>query len=624
MSDLNRSGEPVDPRRLVVLSAVFSLLFLWYSGYLLYLQLVKGVEFKAKAAGISRQTTVIPAQRGEIYDRTMSIPLVLNNESFAVDLIPAELPAALRDTFFSKLALILDRQQDDLRKRISPSEYHLYQAIEIAESVPYDKVASIAERIDEFPGVAWHVKPKRNYLETGSIAHVIGYVGNITREEYKVLYNKGYGTGDVIGKSGIEKQYDSILRGKDGREYRTVDVKGRKILQSDRMIDPPIPGQNIVLTIDRKIQLVAEKALGPRMGSVVVLKPATGEVLAMVSYPWYNPNLFGDVNASKEYLQILNDPNTPLLNRTIQSSYPPASTFKAVMATGILGEGKFPAEKKVLCPGEISYGDRIFRCWIKRPGHGYLDLRGAIAQSCDVYFWTVMRDYVGIERMVSYARDFGLGQISGIDLPGELSGFVPTPKWKENKFHERWLGGDTMNMSIGQGYMLVTPLQLANVYALIVNGGVVYKPHVLKEVRDAANGALVKRVVPEALFTAPFDKEDIRLVRSYLREVVTTGTARYSAPAKAVQVAGKTGTAEVGLADRWHSWFVGFGPYDAKDPEDVIVVVVMTEASNPWEWWTPFASAIIFQSVFADQTFEEAVDALGISNAAIERRNKVE
>ncbi len=622
MSDLHRTGEPVDPRRLSALAFVFAAIFVWYGGYLLFLQLVKGVEFKAKAAGISRQTTVIPSQRGEIYDRAQSIPLVLNNDSFAVDLVPAELPSELRDTVWGKLAQVLERPQDELRKRIAPAEYHMYQPIEIAESVPYEKVAAIAERIDEFPGVTWHVKPKRNYLETGSISHVIGYVGNITREEYKQLFNKGYSTGDVIGKSGIEKQYDEILRGKDGREFRTVDVKGKDVLSSNRLVEPPQPGQNIVLTIDRKLQIVAEKALGQRPGSVVVLKPATGEVLAMVSYPWFNPNLFGEVSGNREYVRVMNDANTPLLNRTIQSAYPPASTFKAIMATAILGEDKFPAEKTVLCPGEISYGDRVFRCWIRRPGHGYLDLRGAIAQSCDIYFWTVMRDNVGMERMVAYARDFGLGQATGIDLPGELSGFVPTPKWKENRFHERWLDGDTMNMSIGQGYLLVTPLQLANAYALLVNDGVVYKPHLLKEVRDQTSGALVKRVVPEVLFKAPFDKDDLKLVRGYLREVVTTGTARYSIPTRVVQVAGKTGTGEFGLSDRWHSWFASFGPYDAKNPEDAIVVIAMIEATK--EWWTPFISAIVFQAAFADQTYEEALATLGISNVAAVRQNRMD
>ena len=599
--------------RINILSAAAILLFVLYSGYLFYLQVIRGGEYQNRARNIARQTTLLPAQRGEIYDRDYKLPFVINTDSFAVDLIPAEIPQARRQAVFASLAEALSIPETEIEKRVPPSYYHFYQPLEILGSVPYATITSLAERIDEFPGVSWHVKPVRNYLETGSITHVLGYVGDITKDELKLLYNQGYQSGDVIGKAGIEKQYDLLLRGKDGHEYRTVDVHGKNVnaQNEESLVDPPVMGSNLVLTIDSGIQKVAEKALGQRMGSVVVLKPATGEVLALVSYPWYDPNAFSGIGAGNAYAQLLADPNTPLLDRAIQSSYPPASTFKTVLTAGILEEKAFPPDKKILCQGQVSYGDRVFNCWVHRPGHGWLDLRGGLANSCDIYFWQVGRDYLGVERIVSYAREFGYGKATGIDLPGEIEGFVPTPQWKERRFHEKWSGGDTMNLSIGQGYTLVTPLQMADMMAMVVNDGVVYKPHVLKEIRDPVSGAIVKRVEPEQILRSRISKETFATVREDLRAVVTEGSARFPVNTKAVEVAGKTGTAEVGLKDHWHSWFASFAPAVPVNPDEEVVVVVMVEASNPWEWWAPYASSIIHQAIFAHQTFDEAVDTLG-------------
>jgi penicillin-binding protein 2 len=587
-------------------------IFAGYSFYLFYLQAIRGGEFRNRATRIAQQSDVITAQRGEIYDRTYSVPFVLNTDSFAIELVPAELPASRRDSVFSALSKLLDMSIDDIRKKVPPSYYHLYQPIEILGSVPYSTVTFLAERIDDFPGVSWRSKPVRNYLETGSLSHVIGYVGDITKDELKLMYNQGYKSGDVIGKAGIEKQYDMTLRGKDGREYHTVDVKGKNVASEQGSVDPPVMGSNIVLTIDDTIQKLVEKALGPRMGSAIVLKPATGEILAMVSYPWYNPNLFTGAGAGDAYAKLITDPNTPLLNRAIQSSYPPASTFKTILTTGIIEEQAFPVDKKVLCRGEIYYGDRMFHCWVPKPGHGWLDLKGALANSCDIYYATVGRDDLGIERIVSYAKEFGYGKATGIDLPGELEGFVPTPQWKERRSHEKWSGGDTMNLSIGQGDLLVTPLQMADMMAMVVNDGVVYQPHVLKEVRDPASGAIIQSAQPVEILHSRISKETFAQVREDLRGVITEGSARVPVNTKAVQVAGKTGTAEVGLKDHWHSWFVAFGPYDAVDPKDQVVVVVMVEASNPWEWWAPYASNIIFQGMFAGQSYDKAVDTLGL------------
>jgi penicillin-binding protein 2 len=609
--DGNREERPL--LRIRALQVVFIGVFVVYAIRLFGMQILSGDLYRSRAERIARRTTVIPAQRGEIYDRNFNVPMVLNIDSFAVTLVPAEVPRGQIATVFTRLSDLLGIPKSQFEKRVPPAYYHLYQSIELVSNVSIETIGMLAERIDELPGVSWQSKPIRSYVDTGSLSHIIGYVGDITREELKVLYNKGYALGDIIGKAGIEKQYDEVLRGKVGQEVRVVDVRGRKIQEDlgDYGFAPEM-GKNIVLSIDRNIQELAEKALGERMGSVVVMKPNTGEILAMVSFPWYDPNIFNQTDIGDAYQMMIEDPKKPFLNRAIQSSYPPASAFKVVMTAGILEEKAFSPDKTIDCDGEIAYGDRVFRCHIRKPGHGPLDLRGALAQSCDVYYWIVSRDNLGIERMVAYAKEFGFGAITGIDLPGEIAGFVPTPQWKERRFHEKWLGGDTMNMSIGQGYTLVTPLQMANMVAMTVNDGVVYQPSVLKEIRDPVSGAVTRSVKPTVLHKSSISPETFATVRSNMRAVVSEGTARFPLNIKSVQIAGKTGTAEVGIADRWHSWFASYAPFDTRNPDEQVVVSIIVEASNPWEWWAPYASAIIYQGIFAGQNYEEAVKALGL------------
>jgi penicillin-binding protein 2 len=234
-----------------------------------------------------------------------------------------------------------------------------------------------------------------------------------------------------------------------------------------------------------------------------------------------------------------------------------------------------------------------------------------MAQSCDVYYWILGRDYLGVDRIISYARKYGFGENTGIDLPGEISGFIPTPQWKDTRNHERWLGGDTMNMSIGQGYTLVTPIQMAGMVGMVLNDGTMYRPHVLKEVRDPVSGAVERSVQPEALGTSDIDPAVFAQVRRDMRGVISEGTAQFPLNIKTVQIAGKTGTGEVGVQDRWHSWFTAYAPYETVNPDERIIVSVIVEAANKWEWWAPYASAIIFQGVFAGQSYEEAVQTLG-------------
>jgi penicillin-binding protein 2 len=596
-----------------ILQIVFILIFVTYTVRLFGMQILSGEVYVARAQDIARRTTVIPAQRGEIYDRNFSRPLVLNADSFAVSITPAEVPQGEIPDIISRVARIIDIPREQIERKIPSQYYYLYQPVEVAANISFNAIASLAENADSLPGVSWQSKPIRNYPETGSLSHIIGYVGDITRDELTMLYNQGYQQGDVIGKAGIERQYDDLLRGRKGRETRTVDVRGRRIAGDVNYVrESPEMGKNLVLTIDSAVQTLAEKALGERMGAVVVMRPSNGEILAMVSYPWYDPNLFSRNDMGNEYQILINDPNKPFLNRAIQSSYPPASTFKIVMTTGILAENVFPPEQLVDCQGELTYGDRLWRCHIRRPGHGRLNLQRAMAQSCDIYYWTVGRDYLGVERIVSYAREFGFGEVSGIDLPGEIGGFIPTPQWKDRRFHERWLGGDTMNMSIGQGYTLVTPVQMANMVSMTVNNGVIYQPHILKEVRDPLTRTVEQETPRRIIHESEIRPEIFARVRRDMRSVISEGTARFPLNIKSVEIAGKTGTGEVGLQNKWHSWFAAYAPYETNKPEEQVVVSIIVEAVNDWEWWAPYASAIIFQGIFTGQTYEEAVRALGL------------
>ena len=609
--------------RLLIIQIIIASLFFIYVYTLFSLQVLQGNEYRSQSKTISSQVKIIPADRGEIFDRNAMLPMVINSDSFAVELTPGEIPKNYYDTVTSKLAALLEISKFDIDKKIPPSMRNSYSSIQIKANVPFEIISNIAENKTDLPGVSWISKPIRNYVEQGSISHVVGYVGDITQDELNRLYNKGYTKNSIIGKTGIESQYDEFLQGTPGRESKTVDVRG-KIISDAPIIQPPKMGNNLVLTIDSTIQKLAEQTLGNRVGAIVVLKPANGEVLAMVSYPYFDPNIFNTEQAG-EYLQKLSsdEQGRPLINRAVNAVYPPASTFKIVMSTAMLQENAFPNDKKIECKGRMAYGNRIFHCHIKTPGHGWLDLKNAFAQSCDVYYWIIGRDYLGINKIASYAREFGFGQSAQIDLPSQQIGFVPTAEWKERRYHEKWLGGDTMSASIGQGYLLATPLQLADMVCMVTNSGVVYKPHLLKEVRDPVTSEVLIETKPEILLKSDIDKSVWKEMQETMRYMITDGTAQYPMNNKIVKAAGKTGTAEVApYKTSWHSWMVCYAPYDAP-VEDQVVISTIVEACNPWEWWAPYATNIILQGIFAKQTYEQAVKELGFTYL-MKNRNRQE
>ncbi len=607
LSEFGRNGrQDVSKSRIKLLGGIILATVIAYVCYLFSMQIVDGYIYSVRAAQVTTRSIVVPPQRGEIFDRNMDVPLATNIDSFAVDVIPAEIPKPDLDRVLTEIGRFLGMSLKDVKTAIPEAAYSRYQPVELKSGLTFETISRIAEHINELPGITWRNKPIRNYLDGNTLAHVVGYVGDITPEELQTLYNQGYTANSVIGKSGVEYQYDNLLRGKDGREFRTVDAHGRKINEGSKEDVAPVAGDNLVLTLDRRIQHLAQDALGNRSGAVVVLKPSTGEILAMVSYPTYDPNVFYAPNGSAEYTRLVNDPSAPFLNRAIQGAAAPASTFKIIMSTAVIEENAFPLDATVYDPGWFRLGNQIFKCWVSY-GHGAVNLAEALAQSCDVYFYTMGADYLGVDTIVDYSRRFGYGEKTGVDLPGEVPGLVPSPAWKERALGERWVGGDTVNMSIGQGYLMVTPTQMADALAMVANDGIVYKPHVLKEVRDHNTGEVIKRIEPEVLHTSSISRKTFETLQKDLRGVITHGTAEYVITTDAVKVAGKTGTGEVGSDTNWNSWFVAYAPYDSPNPDNQVVVSVWVDSKNTWEWWAPKAANIILHGIFKDMNYTDAL-----------------
>ena len=580
--------------------------------YLFVLQVIKGVEFEELAKQFAQRETVVPAQRGAIYDGSFTRPLVANRPAFSIDVTPALVPGDRDDldALLASLAEALDIDPEYMAGQVPLNESHLFQPIEVLSGADFPTVAYLGEHIHRFRGVSWRNEPVRDYSDLGALAHVIGYVGEISVEELQVLYNEGYRQGDTIGKSGLEQRYDVRLRGTPGLSYRTVDALQRDL--GTREGRPPVPGNDLVLTIDARIQRLAEDALAGRIGSVVVLRPTTGEIVAMVSYPWFDPGLFRGADGAQELRRALRDPTYPFVNRAVHSAYPPASVFKLIMSIGVLEEGLIAPEEQINCRGQFRLGRGTWNDW-ELQGHGWVDLRDGLAKSCNIYYYTVGHR-LGVERIVHYARALGLGSPTGIELPREQAGFLPTPAWKQRRHGEPWVGGDTINMSIGQGFVTATPLQIANVVAAIANDGVVYRPYLVKEVRDGGDGALVKRPSPVPLLEVDVQPETFAFVREAMRYTVTDGTPAVAITTPAVPAAGKTGTAQTKSLDAEgpelkHSWFAAYAPADAP-PEDQVVVVVMAEATDYWEWWAPKVTNVLLHGMFTGLDYDDVIDDL--------------
>jgi len=476
----------------------------------------------------------------------------------------------------------------------------LYLPIKLEKNVSMEKVALVETNALNLPGIYIDVSPVRLYLDGEILAPVIGYTGEISKEDIEKSNDK-YAYGDVLGKHGLEKFFDAYIRGRRGAELVEVNVHGKEIKNLGKI--DPASGYNMVLTIDSDLQKAAWQALEGRAGSAVVLDTRDGSVLAMVSSPSFDPNLFNSGISNEQWNELQNNPFAPLSNKAISGQYPPGSTYKLIVAAAALEEGIITPDTKVLCKGSFTLGNRTYRCWNKH-GHGYVDLHKAIVESCDVYFYTVGK-MLGVDTIAKYARLFGLGEVAGIDLPGEKSGLVPTKDWKLKKKKTAWQMGETISISIGQGFNLLTPLQLANAFSAFANGGTLWRPYLVKYI-ESTDGKIYKEFLPEKKGELKLSPKTVEILNSALWGVVNEpGGTGHAASLPGMDVCGKTGTSQVlGLpADekarrarrlsafqKDHALFACFAPL--KNPE-IAVAVILENAGGGGAVAAPVARRIL-------------------------------
>ncbi len=562
-------------RRIYIFSGIPILFFLIIIVVLFSLQIIKGPQYALKAKTNREQYSILPAIRGIVYDRTGKNVLAYNRRSFAVTVVPQNLPkdTGEREKLLERLGILLHMSRDEIEFILEQKNYSQYGSYVIKTDIPFNDIVFLAEHNRDFPGVYWKSKPLRVYPNGDMLAHVIGYVGMIGQTEYAELSDRGYNIESVVGKSGVEKVYDYELKGRDGYIRRIVDATNQVTAEIIDHGAEPLPGNNVVLSIDKELQLVAEQALGENTGALIVSKPYTGEIVAMASYPRFDPNFFASGRDKEAFKELTLDPRKPFLNRVIQAQYPAGSIFKLVVSLAILDTEKIPVDKEYSCGGGYQLGNRFFSCWTNHGSH--VDLYKAIAFSCDSYFYQTSLT-LGPDTIAEYARKLGLGRKMEIDLIGELDGIIPDIQWKRDVKKDIWYDGDTLNLSIGQGFLLVTPLQLNALTNIIANRGLLMKPHIVTEIRSAKNNEIVYRHIPQILVKSNIDPAHFDFIREGMRGVVTEGTARWGGAVLSAEVAGKTSTSEVqGIST--HSWYTAFAPFDSEDPEEVISVTAIVE-----------------------------------------------
>ena len=553
--------------RLKVLSWLCVLVIAVLIGRAGYLQIYDGEYYSELAEG--NRIRIIPsmAPRGTFYDCNGEL-LVQNRPGFTVSLLP--LTAPISEDVIQRLSELIKVPVEDIKKKIAA--HSGFDPIRIKTDVTPDIVTIIEEQKENYPGVVIEVLPIRDYMNKQEAAHTYGYVSEINDMELEKMKDDGYKTGDIIGKFGLGKVYDKELRGVNGGQQVEVDVSGRPVEILGKK--EPIPGDDLYLTIDKNLQAAAEKAVDEQLKAInahaaaaVALNPQTGEILAIVSRPAFDPNLFAHGISTKDWNALNNNPYHPMDNKAISGEYPPGSTFKIVTGTAALTEAVVSPEELINDTG---------RHWIIPKGNsegealGLINFRQAMAHSDNVYFYE-MGNRLGIDRLERYARMFGLGKATGIDLPYEASGLVANRRYKELNFEDgEWYLSETFDAAIGQGFNLVTPLQAAMVMGEIAADGKRYRPHVVKRI-VGPDGSVIKDFQPELLSTLDVDPRVIRLVQDGLHDVTKYGTAASSFRGFNIDIAGKTGTAE-NSHGRDHGWFVAYGPFD--NPNIVVAVIV--------------------------------------------------
>ena len=564
-------------RRTIPLAFGVTIIFCLLILRLWYLQILYVDEYRALSENNRLRFLPVAASRGALMDRNGTV-IVRNRPSFSLALIPQEITDV--EAMLDRLASLLGLDRAELEERWQKTRGRArYYPVVVATNITRDQVEIVEENRLRLAGVEISMKPVREYNFKQSAAHLLGYIGEVSEKELDSEAYLDYNPGDYVGKNGIEKAWEAELHGEDGGRQLEVDSRGRvlRVLNESQ----PTVGNSLVLTIDQRLQQAAERAFGSHAGAAVVMDVTNGEILAFVSSPTFDPALFAGKIPTDIWEKYLNDKRHPLQNKALSGQYPPGSTFKMITALAGLEAGAINESTTVHCDGTYEMGSGKFRCW-SRAGHGSVNLRRSLKESCDVYYYH-LGERLGIDRLAAMCRRFGLGETMGIGLPGEKKGLIPTTEWKLKRFGRRWVPGDTPPAAIGQGYVLMTPIQMVSMVATIANEGTVFRPRLVKQLVDA-DGKVLKEFVPEILGRVGASVANFKKVKQGLYAVVNdAGGTGAAARVSDLKVAGKTGTSQVvklredrkrRMAYEYqdHALFTAFAPYDK--PEVAVAVVV--------------------------------------------------
>ncbi len=537
----------------ILFLAGFVILFL----NLLRMQVIQGNYYRSLSERNRIRVIYLEGPRGKIVDRN-GIPVVNNRLSFNVSAVPHEAKFTIHESC-GILSMLLHVEAEELESRFEKGKPGHFNSILLAEDISPTQAMSIEERLDGLPGFMIETRPQREYPLRESVAHVTGFIGPMTTDELDRFEGVGYRQADWVGRDGVERMYESYLRGVSGGLQIEVDSRGRLVRALG--VKEPVEGKDIELTLDSRLQSQVQNLLRTQKGAVIVMELEEGGLLSMNSNPSFDPNLFSSGQGRRDVGKYIHDADAPMVNRGIRGQYPPGSIFKIVTALSGLEHKKITPVTSVNCRGYFIVGGKRFGCW-NEAGHGPQNLSQAFAHSCNVYFYTTGL-LAGIETLLGKTLEFGFSKPTGVDLPGEKNGFVPSREWKRKTFHEGWYDGETVNLAIGQGYLQVTPIQALNMVAAVATHGHIFKPHLVNKIEGMRVAERHTRFlnVPEA---------DWKAVEEGLDQVVNsdTGTGRL-ARVPGVHILGKTGTAQSGQ-HKTHAWFVGFAP--AKNPKIALVV----------------------------------------------------
>ena len=568
-----RPASAVQRTRLRLLATVLGIGFLAVAAQLAYLQIMSGERLAALSDKNRLRLRPIAAPRGILFDRT-GLPLVDNRPAFTLVVVPRDVPdmGALVD----RLARLVQTPASELRDRLARVSSDSPWPLRLSRGLTLEEVARIEEWRLDLPGVTVEVEPQRAYPGVRFAAHLLGYVREASEQD---LGRGGLRRGDLVGQTGLERLHDEHLRGRDGGEQVEVDAYGRLIRVLDRQ--EPVSGAHMYTTVDRRIQQAAEDALGARAGAIVVMDPRNGDVLALASHPAYPVERFSRPLDRETWLELVQDPARPMLNRAVQGLYPPGSLFKLVVAAAALQSQVITPFDRLACARQWVFGGRPYHNW-EDHDRGALTLHEAIQFSCNTFFYQLGLK-VGPERIAQMAEQFGLGRVTNSGLTGERPGLVPSPAWKRAALKDKWHPGDTVSLAIGQGLITVTPLQMARLMGAVANGGTLWKPRLVDRV-VTPDGRLIREEAPEVQGRVEAAPVVFEFLREALGAVVAEGTGK-QARVPGVRVGGKTGTAQTHefrsdadrkRRDQDHAWFAGFAPLD----EPQVVVVVFAERAG--------------------------------------------